>query len=97
MSISEANTSLNIFQFIQVNQLQSEKSSLENHIVKIEQKIDDLIKADLKLIDAGFVGENFTGIVYNRGLLPANNAEVILHTGSTNNERTCEINIGEVD
>ena len=88
---------LNVFQFLQVNTLQSENSSLQNEVDSLNTQMDDLRKADPKLINAGFVGSNFTGVIYNRGLLPAHDVKVILHTGSTNNEWTYEINVGEVD
>jgi hypothetical protein len=94
LAVIAVSLTFNVLQVLQFNTLQS---SMQNEIRDLNQEIDDSKKADPRLVNAGFVGNNFTGVIYNRGEYPARNVKVVLHVGSTSNEWTYEIDVGGVD
>jgi hypothetical protein len=89
---------LTIFwEYTNIVDLQSKISTLNNEVADQNRRINEYTAANPKLINAGFNGSNFTGVVYNQGQIAAKNVKIILYTATTNSEWTFEINVGTVN
>lgn len=69
---------LNVYQFMQTDQLQGDISYYQKEIDYRDDWIDELRQPNLEGINIGFVEENFAGIVYNTGKMTAYNAKLVL-------------------
>jgi len=84
---------LNVYQYFQTLQLRDAKGLFEYRAKENEELVDYYRQAKLHKINFNHEDKNFSGIVFNSGIMTAYNAKVVLDC----EEWTYEINLGDID